>query len=326
MGFARRSAFTIVELAAVTVAAGVGGAMCTLVLGPVGSEAQPERESQPTPVEKAADPKLLKQLQDARTKARQTKDEMHVRGIVQSMHIWANVNQDKFPLPSEVDTGGTTVAGPNEAKDTTANILSMLIFTGGISTELCVSPAEVSANIEIDSDYMYDQPKTAVKPAAALWDPAFTADFTGGKKGNDSYAHVQPAASRGPRWTNTFISLEPVWGNRGPKIEKIETDAQGKRTAKVADPNTLTYLIHGERTSWEGHIGYNDGHVKLEKSLLPDYDVADKKWATFQDKDGKEYLDCYFFDEPEDAEGKNVFMGIFTKSAKETKNWEAIWD
>ena len=43
---------------------------------------------------------------------------------------------------------------------------------------------------------MYDAPKAAVNPANALWDPAFNADFTGGKTGNDSYAHVQPAGAR----------------------------------------------------------------------------------------------------------------------------------
>src|SRR5687768_16627481 len=146
MGAGRPSGFTIIELAAVTAAVAVGGAMCTLVLGPVGSGGQPAGEKQPDAVEKAADPKVLKQLQDARAKARRTKDEAHVRGLVQSVQIWANHNQDKFPLPSEIDLAGTTVAGANDTKDTTANILSILIFTGGIMTDLCISPAEASAN------------------------------------------------------------------------------------------------------------------------------------------------------------------------------------
>lgn len=63
-----------------------------------------------------------------------------------------------------------------------------------------------------------------------------------------------------------------------------------------------------------------------ESSLLPDHKVEDDKWATFFDKDHKKYLDCYYFDEPEDASGKNVLMGIFTKSGADKRDWQAIWD
>lgn len=317
----RRSGFTIVELAAVTVAVATGGAMCTLALGPVGS-------SQPEGAEKHANPEVLKQLKDARAKARQLQDATHVRGMMQAFVIWSQNNADKYPLPSEIDKAGATVEGEAATKDTTANIMSVLIYNGYISTEMAYSPAEASKNIEIDKDYQFDMPKTAKKAAEAMWDPAFSADFSNGKKGNVSYAHLQPFGPRRERaWTSSFITTEAIAGNRAPEIRSMVVDAAGKRRAALASDKSVTFLIHGEEDKWEGNIAYNDGHVEYLKSLMPDDQKnADGKWATFDDKDGNRLLDCYFYDEPEDAKQNNLYMGIFIKSGAEKKDWQAIWD
>src|SRR5688572_21427947 len=79
---------------------------------------------------------------DPRAGARRAKDAAQLRGIGQSFIVWAQNNQDLYPLPSKVDAANATVAQAGRAKDTTANIFSLLIFNGFLPAEMLVSPAE----------------------------------------------------------------------------------------------------------------------------------------------------------------------------------------
>lgn len=251
---------------------------------------------------------------------RQLKDATQVRGILQSMVIWGQNNRDEYPLPSRVDQDDLTVREKGAAKDTTSNIFSLLIFNGFIPSEICLSPAESNANIEVDTDYEFAQPKTAVNREKALWDPSFNADFTKGK-GNLSYAHMQPHGNRLARWSSTYQATEAQVGNRGPEIAGVDA-AGGKLAAKVKDPNSVTFLNHGPRESWEGNIGYADAHVDYVTTLLGD---DPKVWDRYEGRAGLTF-DCYFYDEPDDVNKRNIFMSIFTKAGPESKDWTAIWD
>jgi len=342
--------FTIVEILAVVGIIGVGGAMSSVAMNAsVGSPAvrQPdtetakrikdirkkldgirkqvdEIESDLKEIEGEKPAPLTASLTKARSAARQLKDATQIRGIVQSFVIWSNQNQGTYPLPSKIDTLGMTVAGAPETKDTTANILSMLIYGGHISTELCISPAEANPNIKQADKYELDVPKTAVNPENALWDPAFNADFTGGKTGNVSYAHLQPVGQRLKKWSDTFVSSDAAVGNRGPEIESVTRGEKNDLTVKTKIADSLTYLIHGPRTSWEGNIAYNDGHVSFETVLVND---PNKAWPAYIDKNGKAVGDVLFFDEPDSKEpGGNLYLGIFTKAGKTAEDWTAIWD
>lgn len=251
---------------------------------------------------------------------RQMKDATQVRGIQQSMAIWANQNQGLYPVPSKVDRGNTTVADLGTAKDTTANILSVLIYTGGISVELCVSPAESNTGgIVQDDDYEFDVPKKAVDPSNALWDPAFASDFTNGKVSNNSYAHVMPGGGREKLWADTFTTTEPVVGNRGPEVKSLTRDAGGKAAIVYALASSNTFLIHGSRSSWEGNIAYNDGHVQFETSTMP-------AGTTYRSSAGRTFADCLFFDEPDDASGTNAWMSIWTTAGDAKGDFTPIWD
>lgn len=251
---------------------------------------------------------------------RQMKDSTQLRSIQQAMVAWANQNNGDFPLPSLIDLNDATVREKGAAKDHTANILSTLIYYGHISTELAVSWAEShTAAIEQDQDYELDNPKAAADPTKALWDPAFSADFTGGKIGNTSYAHLLPAGPRRTLWRDTFATTQPIIGNRGPEIASYSRGKKGRFTPEYANPDTYTFLIHGSRTSWEGNIAYNDGHVYFETRLDPDtirYRTADKRKLS----------DCLFHDEPDDADGTNAFLGIFTTAGDTKIDFHAIWD
>jgi prepilin-type N-terminal cleavage/methylation domain-containing protein len=228
---------------------------------------------------------LLPALGKARASARQMKDATQVRGIQQAMAIWANQNQGNYPDPGKVDAANTTVAAPAnpEMKNCTGNILSLLIYTGGISVELCINPAESNTqSVLLDDNYEFDNPQAAVNDPNALWDPAFSGtaiDQTPHTQmqSNNSYAHILPFGRRKARWQDTFTTTEAVIGDRGPSYVSASSDnadypTTGRWTlipgAFGVDSNTL--LIHGSRNSWEGNVAYNDNHVNFETKPNPD--------------------------------------------------------
>ncbi len=252
---------------------------------------------------------------------RPIKDATQVRGVQQAMVVWANQNAGNYPLPSELDTANATIDAPASSKDTTANILSMLIFGGYLSTEILISPAEANtAQIEQDPDYELDNPKAARDPANALWDPAFSADFTSASKGNVSYAHMLPAGDRRERWADNIITTEAVIGNRGPEITGITYDAKtGSPVCTFKIPDSLTYLIHGSRKTWEGNVAFNDGHVSFETRLAPEQ-------LTPISVGGRLVRDTLFYDEPDPAATTNAYLGIFIRAGDTPVEFKAIWD
>ncbi|MFN0012483.1 MAG: type II secretion system protein [Phycisphaerales bacterium] len=243
---------------------------------------------------------LLPALGKARASARQIKDGTQVRNIVQAMMTWAQNNREQYPLPSVLDRADLTVksAGPGqeEHKNNTGNILSILIWNGAISAELCVSPAESNGNIKVYSEYESTQPTMvsaaksgATDPKGALWDPGMAGaplehssvtkyrdKTSAAKTGSNSYAHTFLWGARRNRWTNSFSTTEAILGNRGPVWQQGTTTgtswkAEGWRLIPATDTTNGAFgeqsqslLIHGSRNTWEGNIAYNDGHVNFE--------------------------------------------------------------
>jgi prepilin-type N-terminal cleavage/methylation domain-containing protein len=243
---------------------------------------------------------LLPALGKARASARQLKCQTQVRGIHQGMVLFAQNNGDNYPIPTEVDRSNTTL-NTGSFKNLPGDVLSIMIFSGFFSPELCVSPAEQSGNIRIDDNYALSAPVAAVGTATtsqAQWDPAFKgtpnqADTTAGTRaaaaalgvdpGNNSYAIMPWFGSRRSKWTNTFQSTETVIGNRGPSYVGTGTGAALTWGLVTTAANTAgwgttaigtgssTLLIHGGRTSWEGNLAYNDNHVDF--ATRPDPEV-----------------------------------------------------
>lgn len=319
-------AFTLIEMAAAT-ALGLIGAACFLAMSGAGAP--------PTGAGADTQANALTAVAKARAEARQLKDAVQIRGIVQAMVIFAHNNKSQYPLPSTIDAGDATIAlGEGEAakspftKNTTANIFSILIFNGNVSTETCISPAEVNKRITADNDYAFASPPTAAKPAAALWDPAFSADFSRRVPGgNFSYAHLIPGGKRIARWADTFSTTEAVMGNRGPQILEVGTDAAGEPTAKLRNEKSKTLRIHGDPKTWEGNIAYNDGHVNFETRTAPvgiTYPVKaiDEKGAEIT----RPTPDNLFFDEKNDASMNNAFLGVWIGAGKDVHQFRGIWD
>jgi hypothetical protein len=252
--------------------------------------------------------------------SRQIRDASQVRGIVQAMAIWAQNNNDVYPLPSLIDIEGNTVAGDADAKNTTCNIFSLLVNNGSIMTELLISPAESNTSgIVLKTDYDFDAPMVAVNPEKALWDPSLAADFTKQGGSNISYAHMPPVGARRAKWANTFVTTEAVVGNRGPMISNVTRGATGDILGVDFDTRSNTLLIHGSRRSWEGNIGYNDGHTNFETKFWPD-------GLTYTRADKQAVPDVLFVDEQDDASAHNNYLGVFIQAGPEIKDFHAIWD
>jgi prepilin-type N-terminal cleavage/methylation domain-containing protein len=227
---------------------------------------------------------LLPALGKARQAARRIKDATQVRNVVQSFALHALSNDDEYPLPSNLDSGNTTITMRANAaeKNVTGQILSILIWNGSISTELCVSPAEANTGqvVKLDS-YEFDQPQGAAMPQQALWDPGFRGTPTDSglatmyhtnNFSNQSYAHIPPFGQRKAQWSNTFSTTEAVFGNRGPRYNERTSPAGGRYTLVNGGQGTdsFTLLIHGGRQTWEGNIGYNDGHTAFQTKPNPE--------------------------------------------------------
>jgi prepilin-type N-terminal cleavage/methylation domain-containing protein len=225
---------------------------------------------------------LLPALGKARASAKQIKCGTQVRNIVQACFTFSLSNRDDYPLPSTLDKANQTLNTPATEtfkKNTTGNILAMLIQQGAITPEICVSPAEANGSIKTDDGYQSTNPSAAAVPLSALWDPAFAgaptqvtgvgvaAARTAGI-GNNSYAHVIPVAGKRPRWTNSANTTDAMFGNRGPGYQGTTFPTAGWRlNASGTNPpgvDSNTLAIHGGRNSWEGNIGYNDCHVDFE--------------------------------------------------------------
>jgi prepilin-type N-terminal cleavage/methylation domain-containing protein len=232
---------------------------------------------------------LLPALSSARIAARKIKDANNIRTIVQSLVVFAGNSADEYPRPSDLDRANTTInlsADQAIAKDSTGNILSILIWSGGVAPEMCISPGETNTmEVVRDDRYQYSDPAAAAQPAGALWDPGFAGTpvdseparrtIGGTRVANQSYAQAIPYGKRRQLWQATMVTTQAVFGNRGPGYEQTTAPDSGVYTLNPSgnpipglDSNTLAFF--GGRTSWDGNIGYNDGHVTFETRPNPD--------------------------------------------------------
>ena len=222
---------------------------------------------------------LLPALGKARDAARQLKDSTQVRGVIQGFVIWGGNNNDNYPLPGDLDLNNSTVHAIHPfQKDNTGNILSLMIYNNFFPPELLISPAEISADIEIDHEYQFGFPPAANDPGTALWDPGFAAipndgGSAGGSvrrsaMGHNSYAHLPPFGERKRMWRSTYDARHAVFSNRGPMYGG--TPGHWTLAFGPFGEGSITLQIHGSPNAWAGNIGFNDGRVEFANRPDPD--------------------------------------------------------
>ncbi len=249
-------------------------------------------------------------------------DSTNVRNSLQALTTWSQSNRDSYPLPSELDTDGSTLAGPASEKDTTGNILSVLIFNGMATPQVLVSAAESNtAQVQRLDTYEYTTPAAAANPAKALWDPQFrgTPDdpvrgASSSRLGHQSFAHVLPFGNRRTQWTNSANANQPVFGNRGPTYAANDAGASSSKWVLLPGPlgvDSNTLLIHGGRRTWEGNIGYNDIHVTFETKPTPSgLEVALAAPLAKGRSPAKTAPDNLFVNESDEFEGDGTTGGV----------------
>ncbi len=241
---------------------------------------------------------LLPALGKARASARQIKDSTQVRGVHQGMVLFAQNNNDNYPIPSALDRGNTTLTATS-GKDDLGGILSVLLFNGFFSPELTVSPAEQGSYISAMTNYALSNPANSPTPAGgqpgsqALWDPSFrgsSAEFafgalTGGggnrpggfvattpanspyPTGNNSYAMMPLFGSRRAKWTNTFQANEAILGNRGPAYT-VALQNNNPISALVPDTNTTQgFVITNPKGTNSATLAIHGGRTTWEGNI-----------------------------------------------------------
>lgn len=235
------------------------------------------------------------------------------------MAIWANSNKDNYPLPSLIDVNDNTVAEKGTAKDTTANIFSLMLWNEMFTPEMLISPAEPNQTIQACETYQFSTPASAVVPNKAMWDPAFNVDFTKGLS-HLSYAHaipVDPTGSAASMWKNSFNETEPAISTRGPQITGEKVASNGTATPVLANSKSNTLAFFKPRDRWVGNVAYNDGHAEYEQSMTMDR-------VTFYALPIQR--DWLFWDEPHDATQSNAFLSLFVTAGPTRSAFKAIWD
>ncbi len=239
---------------------------------------------------------LLPALARARKSAWQVRDAANIRATHQGFVGFAQDHKESYPVPEVLDANDDTEApgGINgNGKDRSGNIWSVMLFAKILDPEVLISPAEVGPIAKItDEQYDYSTPDSTPNPFNALWDPNFKGspldDIAGitapsstvnAQIGNCSYAHMPIIQGARREYWGTVHNLGTIaiLGNRGPVYENGTSSSTAQLPVGQDEWRLVTGLtgtesdslrIHGSKTSWEGNVGYNDGHTTFE--LRPD--------------------------------------------------------
>jgi hypothetical protein len=263
---------------------------------------------------------LLPAFRRGRTNSMHLASSSQLNGMMRCFLNWSSDNRQLFPLPSRIDVNNTTVPELGGAKDTTSNILSVLMWNQYLSPAYMRIPPRNAPWFEPYTDSGGAGATMAVDPAHALWDPSFSADFSAGKKANIGIAHVRPRDEAGhvsALWRSTQSASRPILSERGAEITGTRT-TPGQRTQPLyANPDARMLRPFGRDRSWEGSIAFGDGHVEfhLEPSAS-----AIKPGGT------NPLPDWLFHDDPALPDGADDFLGIFRRAGDRAADFEAIWD
>lgn len=225
---------------------------------------------------------LLPGLGKSREAARRVKDQAFLRGLGQSLSVFAANNRERYPLPGDLDRNGWTIANGDDPalKNTTRNIFSIMIWQSLLPTDMLVSAVETSPSFAVDEWYAYEHPPAAADPHQALWDPAFAATpedraTPGGNAaprnpgiGSMSWAHLPPLGERTKEWRDTFNASRAILSARGPTM--LAVGAGADLAWMPADPTSTTLgRYDAPRGEWAGPVCFADTHVTHERTTAP---------------------------------------------------------
>lgn len=209
---------------------------------------------------------LLPALSKARQVAKLTRDGTQVQQIHKAWLALARENNGIFPTPGLFDRqphAGVNMPGrgpEDKMQNNTAYVHSSCIMRHAYSPEICVGITEPSGFVAVKDDYNYEM--YDVTPNVDIyWDTAFNASLT--QHSNVSYASLPVARDRQLReWRDTMNADFPMIGNRGVQHGKFDDPA--------AYNASLSLQIHGGRKEWMGNVVFNDNHVIVTNTFIPE--------------------------------------------------------
>jgi len=238
---------------------------------------------------------LLPALNRAREIANRAVCGANIRGMIQSMLIYAQVNNDRMPVAGERD-GDTNAVGfqiPDTEEDQanvtdslTNNVtasLWMLVRDGSASAESFICPS--SGDEEDDLRRPVDDTNATIATLSEVWD---FADHT-----TLSYSPLNMYEDNNrSKWTNNapgqWILLGDDNDNDGPEAhEYAETAGPGVTTGEEPNVQDIRENENGSNHNFEGqNFGFGDGHVSFTQDPFqgPSSDNAYAK-ATASDEE-----------------------------------------
>lgn len=260
---------------------------------------------------------LLPWFRTAQVNRMQLDGGSQLRGVMQSLENWANDQRQMYPVPSKIDVDNTTVPDLGAAKDTTSNIFALLLWNQHLPSALIERAPRNAPWFE-----PYENTGAAVgavHPSRALWDPSFSADFSGGNKANIGIAHAPIRDMSGhvhPLWRGLRNSSSPVLSERGAEITGTRSTPGMPDQPIYANPDAR--MVSGSSGQWEGSIAFGDVHVEF--SLTPAAPAVQIQGH------GPSPADWLFLVEPGATVDHNAFLGIYRKAGEKPSDFEAIWD
>lgn len=222
---------------------------------------------------------LLPALSSAMRSAKSKKEMVQLRGLHQTMGVYASENDGKFPIPGNIARqaingpgGQQYIQGVGNSRplyNTTEGIASTLIAMKYAQPELMVSPAENNAEIGVKGQIVegdgepvpYDYANW--KPhQGQYWDETFNS-----KLGDDDADHISFSnltllgPARRSRWHDTAGTDTIVWSTRGTKDGDTSTEDYSKNPV---------LQMHGPETTWNGHTVTADGAVLVAQNFYPE--------------------------------------------------------
>jgi prepilin-type N-terminal cleavage/methylation domain-containing protein len=204
---------------------------------------------------------LLPALAKARAQAKLLKDGTQIKQIHEAWVIYSREFDGLFPTPGLVFRqrfNGEYIPGRGEeaySLNDTGALHSLCIMQNYYTPEICVGPTEPNGNVFVMDNYNWELYDVTANPPR-YWDDNFKAKLN--SSCNISYSSIPIAGRRKSlQWKDTFDSKFAAIGNRGPKDGEL-----------VA--SNLTYEIHGGRKQWLGNVCYNDNHIEVHNTFVPE--------------------------------------------------------
>ncbi len=214
---------------------------------------------------------LLPALAKARAEAKRLKDATQIKQIHQAWLVFAREFDGIFPTPGLIKRGPDPVTGEfipgrgleDVGENNHANLYSACIMQNYFGPQICVGPTEPSGKVSVLDNYNWDlfSPlENGTSDAGVYWDPAFKSKLT--SICNVSYGTM---VLYGPRktkeWRESMNSKFSPIANRGVKMGSME---------KEEYEASVTLKIHGSKKQWVGNVCFNDNHLEVSNSFIPD--------------------------------------------------------